>query len=93
MFYSYTLACRKNYSLVEFYDKDFTSDSSTAVGQLFTEIRKRGFEPTRSALIQKMIGKYTGPDGGSPQNPLQNIRRGMPLEAAGIVITLNRKPE
>ena len=55
-----------NYNVIELFGNDLSSDASTAIGHLFSEIRQRGFEPARSGLVKQSIGTYTGPDGGQP---------------------------
>jgi hypothetical protein len=77
-----------NYGLIELYGEDLTSRRSTAIGQLFTEIQRRGFQPTRSALTKQTIGTYAGPDGGHPDFFSNKIKNGMPIEALGIVVTV-----
>ncbi len=77
-----------NYGIVELYGEDCTSNLKTAMGQLFAEIRRRGFQPQRSDLCEQTAGKYIGPDGGHPDFPSNKIKKGMPIKATGIVITV-----
>jgi Histidine kinase-, DNA gyrase B-, and HSP90-like ATPase len=84
----------EKYGIVEFYDVDFTSDSSTAIGQLFAEIKQRGLKPSRSDLSKQAIGIYTGPDGGgNPDYFNNNIISEMPIEAFGFVITISEEEQ
>jgi hypothetical protein len=78
------------YTMVEFYGKDFSSDPSSAIGQLFSEIRRRGLEPSRSALANQTIGTYAGPDGGHPERFIPNLRKGMLIESVGITVTVSQ---
>jgi hypothetical protein len=61
------------YSLVDLYDEDLSSRASTAIGQLFSELRRRGFRPARSKVTTHTIGTYTGPTGGNPKFFNNNI--------------------
>jgi hypothetical protein len=79
-----------NYRVIERYGNDFSSDASTAIGQLFSQIRRRGFEAARSGLVMESIGTYTGPDGGQPDFFNSKIKNGMPIEAVGIVVTISK---
>jgi hypothetical protein len=77
-----------NYSLVELYGEDLASSPSTAIGQLFAEILRRGFGPSRSIVALHTIGTYMGPDGGHPDFFNNNIKKDMPIEAIGLVVTV-----
>lgn len=79
-----------NYGIIELYGKDLSSETSTAIGQLFSEIRRRGFEAARSGLDKQSIGTYTGPDGGNPDFVNAKIKNGMQIEAVGIVVTISQ---
>jgi len=82
---------QEKYRLVELFGQDYSSNLSTALGRLFAEIRRLGFEPSRSDLTNQVIGTYTGPEGGG--HPLfynHNIKTGMPIDARGIVITVGK---
>jgi hypothetical protein len=76
------------YSLVELYDKDLTSNPSTAIGQLFAEVRRRGFQPTRSIITTHTIGTYTGPAGGRGKFFNNDVKKDMPIDALGLVVTV-----
>ena len=76
------------YNLLELFGEPYTSRSRCAVGQLFSEIRRRGFEPSMSVLSSQTIGTYIGPDGGHLDFWQGQIKSGMAIKAVGVVITL-----
>ena len=75
------------YGTLELFGQSFASNPRSAIGKLFSVIRRQGLEPRCSDICEQNIGTYVGPDGGHPAYQISNIKTGSPIRAAGIVIT------